>query len=101
MTESQPTEPQCRQKRKARGLPYPKSGCWKCGSLLQEGWRCAEESQDTWRCPMHDPVWLARNIGGLIPRTGGFDCEEVGKKIAAALLSYDEQAHALRGVSGT
>lgn len=36
-------EPRCRQKRQAQGLPYPKSGCDICGSVLREGWRCAEE----------------------------------------------------------
>lgn len=37
-------EPQCRQKRQALGLPYPKSNCEKCGSLIRAGWRCAEET---------------------------------------------------------
>jgi hypothetical protein len=34
-------------KRQAAGLPYPKSNCDKCGSLIRSGWRCAEEIEAT------------------------------------------------------
>jgi hypothetical protein len=40
-----PDPRQCRQKLQALGLPYPKSGCAKCGSILVSGWRCAEERE--------------------------------------------------------
>lgn len=40
---SQPTEPLCRNKRKALGLAYPKSNCQKCGPIIRVGWRCADE----------------------------------------------------------
>lgn len=36
-------DPQCRQKRMALGLPYPRSSCAKCGTLIRVGWQCPEE----------------------------------------------------------
>ena len=50
-----------------------------------------------WCCPMHDGPWLARQIGGLIPRTADFDRELVGRQIAESLLRYDDDAHAMHG----
>lgn len=38
------SEPRCRNKRQAVGLPYPKSNCDQCGPVIRAGWRCAEES---------------------------------------------------------
>lgn len=35
-------EPLCREKRRALGLAYPRSGCDKCGSVIQANWKCAE-----------------------------------------------------------
>lgn len=42
---SGPLSTRCREKLRAAGLPYPKSNCEQCGSLIRPGWRCAEESQ--------------------------------------------------------
>jgi hypothetical protein len=36
-------DPQCRRKRMALNLSYPKSSCAKCGTVIRPGWRCAEE----------------------------------------------------------
>jgi len=33
----------CREKRRKAGLPYSRSSCARCGSLLRPGWSCAEE----------------------------------------------------------
>lgn len=40
------TEPMCREKRRALGLPYPKSNCDVCGTLIRPGWRCAERGHE-------------------------------------------------------
>ena len=37
-------EPTCRKQRQELGLPYSKSSCQRCGSLLSPGWRCAEDA---------------------------------------------------------
>ena len=41
---SNEAEPMCREKRRRAGLPYPKSGCDVCGSILGTNWHCAEEA---------------------------------------------------------
>ena len=35
----------CRRKRQEFGLPYSRSNCGKCGSILRPGWRCADEAR--------------------------------------------------------
>ena len=56
-------DPQCRQKRIALGLPYPRSSCEKCGSLIRVGWKCAEEAENLSRKPS-----LEDRVGALEER---------------------------------
>lgn len=37
-------EPRCREKRRRLGLPYPRSSCDKCGTLIRPNFRCVEEA---------------------------------------------------------
>lgn len=40
--DARPAEPLCRTRRQQLGLPYAKSNCYKCGTVIRPGWRCAE-----------------------------------------------------------
>ena len=45
MADAEPDTLRCRQKRQELGLPYSRSSCGKCGSILRPGWRCADEAR--------------------------------------------------------
>lgn len=50
----------CRNALKEMGLPYPRSSCAKCGSLLRPGWRCADRIEQR-------PAGVSGAMAGIEP----------------------------------
>lgn len=74
-------EPRCREKRKAAGLPYPRSSCDLCGSLLRPGWRCPESEGISSAGALLQPLGQPGNlsaptiIGCICPPGANVACE--------------------------
>lgn len=74
----------CREKLREAGLPYPKSSCQKCGSLIGHGWKCAEKTGEA----------ESMNIGRVYETQRGTDPNNqfiyINKRLIGAVLNLDD-----------